>query len=56
MYRIKATLRSKADPALGSVTIRFPIPWQEYDKILEQLKPLGIGGSIDQPSTVTTPS
>ncbi len=54
MYRIKATLRSKADPALGSVTIRFPIPWQEYDKILEQLKPLGIGGSLDQDCQVET--
>ena len=54
MYRIKATLRSKADPALGSVTIRFPIPWQEYDKILEQLKPLGIGGSLDQDCQIET--
>ena len=48
MYQIKATLRSKTDPALGSVTIQFPIHWKEYDRVLEQLKPLGIGSPFDQ--------
>ena len=48
MYRIKATLRSKTDPALGSITVQFPIPWKEYDRVLERLKPLGIGGPIDR--------
>ena len=54
MYQIKATLRNKSDPALGSVTIQFPIPWKEYDKALEQLKPLKIGGPIAQDCQVET--
>ncbi len=54
MYQIKATLRNKTDPTLGSVIIRFPIPWQEYDKVLEQLKPLGIGRPTDQDCQVET--
>ena len=48
MDPIKATLRSKTDPALGSVTIQFPIHRKEYDRVLEQLKPLGIGSPLDQ--------
>lgn len=54
MYRIKAALRSKTDPTLGSVTVQFPIPWKEYNQVLEQLKPLGIGGSVDQDCQVET--
>ena len=48
MDQIKATLYSKTDPALGSVTIQFPIHRKEYDRVLEQLKPLGIGSPLDQ--------
>lgn len=48
MDPIKATLRSKTDPALGSVTIQFPIHRKEYDRVLEQLKPLDIGSPLDQ--------
>ena len=48
MYQIKATLRNKDRPESGSVTVQFPIPWKEYDRILEQLKPLSIGGPIAQ--------
>ena len=54
MYQIKATLRSKTDPALGSVTIQFPIHWKEYDRVLEQLKPLGIGSPLDQDCQIET--
>ena len=32
MDQIKATLYSKTDPALGSVTIQFPIHRKEYDQ------------------------
>ena len=60
MDPIKATLRSKTDPALGSVTIQFPIHRKEYDRVLEQLKPLDIG-SLTRTArskcwTATTPS
>ena len=48
MDQIKATLYSKTDPALGSVTIQFPIHRKEYDRVLEQLKPLDIGSPLDQ--------
>ena len=48
MYQIKATLRNKDRPESGSVTVQFPIPWKEYDRVLEQLKPLSIGGPIAQ--------
>ena len=54
MYQIKATLRSKTDPALGGVTIQFPIHRKEYDRVLEQLKPLGIGSPFDQDCQVET--
>lgn len=54
MYQIKATLRSKTDPALGSVTIQFPIHRKEYDRVLEQLRPLGIGSPFDQDCQVET--
>ena len=54
MYQIKATLRSKTDPALGSVTIQFPIHRKEYDRVLEQLKPLGIGSPLDQDCQIET--
>ena len=48
MDQIKATLYSKTDPALGSVTIQFPIHRKEYDQVLEQLEPLDIGSPLDQ--------
>lgn len=48
MYQIKATLQNKDRPESGSVTVQFPIPWKEYDRVLEQLKPLGIGDPIAQ--------
>lgn len=54
MDPIKATLRSKTDPALGSVTIQFPIHRKEYDRVLEQLKPLGIGSPLDQDCQIET--
>lgn len=54
MDQIKATLRSKTDPALGSVTIQFPIHRKEYDRVLEQLKPLGIGSPLDQDCQIET--
>ncbi len=61
MDQIKATLYSKTDPALGSVTIQFPIHRKEYDRVLEQLKPLGIGSPLTRTArskrwTATTPS
>ena len=54
MDPIKATLRSKTDPALGSVTIQFPIHRKEYDRVLEQLNPLGIGSPLDQDCQIET--
>ena len=54
MDQIKATLYSKTDPALGSVTIQFPIHRKEYDRVLEQLKPLGIGSPLDQDCQIET--
>ena len=54
MDQIKATLRSKADPTLGSVTIQFPIHRKEYDRVLEQLKPLDIGSPLDQDCQIET--
>ena len=54
MDQIKATLYSKTDPALGSVTIQFPIHRKEYDRVLEQLKPLGIGRPLDQDCQIET--
>ena len=54
MDPIKATLRSKTDPALGSVTIQFPIHRKEYDQVLEQLNPLGIGSPLDQDCQIET--
>ena len=54
MDQIKATLYSKTDPALGSVTIQFPIHRKEYDRVLEQLKPLGIGSPFDQDCQIET--
>ena len=54
MYQIKATLRSKTDSTLGGVTIQFPIHRKEYDRVLEQLKPLGIGSPFDQDCQVET--
>ena len=54
MDPIKATLRSKTDPALGSVTIQFPIHRKEYDRVLEQLKPLDIGSPLDQDCQIET--
>ena len=48
MYQIKATLKNQKRPELGSVTLTFPIPWREYDQVLERLKPLGIGSPLDQ--------
>ena len=54
MDQIKATLYSKTDPALGSVTIQFPIHRKEYDQVLEQLNPLGIGSPLDQDCQIET--
>ena len=54
MDQIKATLYSKTDPALGSVTIQLPIHRKEYDRVLEQLKPLGIGSPLDQDCQIET--
>ena len=54
MDQIKATLYSKTDPALGSVTIQFPIHRKEYDQVLEQLEPLGIGSPLDQDCQIET--
>lgn len=54
MDQIKATLRNKTDPALGSVTIQFPIHRKEYDRVLELLKPLGIGSPLDQDCQIET--
>lgn len=54
MDQIKAALYSKTDPALGSVTIQFPIHRKEYDQVLEQLKPLGIGSPLDQDCQIET--
>ncbi len=54
MDQIKATLYSKTDPALGSVTIQFPIHRKEYDRVLEQLKPLGIGSPLDPDCPIET--
>ena len=54
MDQIKATLYSKTDPALGSVTIQFPIHRKEYDRVLEQLKPLDIGSPLDQDCQIET--
>ena len=54
MDQIKATLYSKTDPALGSVTIQFPIHRKEYDRVLEQLESLGIGSPADQDCQVET--
>ena len=54
MDQIKATLYSKTDPALGSVTIQFPIHRKEYDRVLEQLEPLGIGSPLDQDCQIET--
>ena len=54
MDQIKATLRNKTNPALGSVTIQFPIHRKEYDRVLEQLKPLGIGSPLDQDCQIET--
>lgn len=54
MDQIKATLRNKTDPALGSVTIQFPIHRKEYDRVLEQLKHLGIGSPLDQDCQIET--
>ena len=48
MYQIKATLRNKDIPESGTATVTFPIPWREYDRVLEQLKLLGIGGPTEQ--------
>ena len=54
MDPIKATLRSKTDPALRSVTIQFPIHRKEYDRVLEQLEPLDIGSPLDQDCQIET--
>lgn len=54
MDQIKATLCSKTAPALGNVTIQFPIHQKEYDRVLEQLKPLGIGSPLDQDCQIET--
>lgn len=54
MDQIKATLYSKTDPALGSVTIQFPIHRKEYDQVLEQLESLGIGSPLDQDCQIET--
>ena len=54
MDPIKATLYSKTDPALGSVTIQFPIHRKEYDQVLEQLESLGIGSPLDQDCQIET--
>lgn len=43
-YQFWATLRSETDPVLGVSMVYFPIPWKEYDKVLERLKFFGIGG------------
>ena len=54
MDQIKSTLYSKTDPALGSVTIQFPIHRKEYDQVLEQLESLGIGSPLDQDCQIET--
>ncbi len=47
-YVIKTVLSNARHPENGQVTIPFPIPNQEYDRVLEQLETLEIGDAIRQ--------
>ena len=47
-YVIDAALRNPQHPEYGQATVSFPIPDQEYDHTMEQLKELGIGDALGQ--------
>ena len=46
--RMKATLTSCAHPEYGEGTIPFPIPDQDYDRMIDQLRGLDIGDTLAQ--------
>ena len=47
-YVIKAVLSNPQCPGYGQVTVPFPIPDQEYDRMLELLSGLKIGDALEQ--------
>lgn len=42
-YVLKAVLSSAKHPEYGQITIPFPVPDEEYDRMIELLEPLEIG-------------
>lgn len=47
-YVIKAVLSNARHPEYGQVTVPFPIPNGEYDRMIELLEPLEIGDAVKQ--------
>ena len=45
---MKATLTSCAHPEYGEGTIPFPIPDQDYDRMIDQVRGLDIGDTLAQ--------
>lgn len=47
-YVLKAVLSSAKHPEYGQITIPFPVPDEEYDRMIELLEPLEIGDTLRQ--------
>ncbi len=47
-YVLKAVLSSAQHPEYGQITVPFPVPDEEYDRMIELLEPLGIGDALRQ--------
>ena len=47
-YVLKAVLSSAKHPEYGQITIPFPVPDEEYDRMIELLEPLEIGDVLRQ--------
>ena len=46
--KMQAYLSSGQHPECGAVSVTFPIPEQEYDRILDLLRPMGIGDAVQR--------
>ncbi len=47
-YEIRAILSNRRHQEYGQVSVPFPIPSEEYDHILELLRPMEIGAAATQ--------
>ena len=48
VYELKAVLSSAQHPEYGQITVPFPVPDKEYDRMIELLEPLEIGDALRQ--------